>query len=248
MTGISAVLSIGGTWSPLKLSGLIGWYKGDKGVYNDAGITLATNGQTVQQWNDQSGNGNNLSQSAAGQRPTFNTNVLNGLPGLTFSSGAATHLSSATIALGGTAASAFCVIKGSTPTNFARVFNFIGNGESDDFGNAGSCVFIYFPASTTPSAFRHAVQLSNGTVIDQTFNQIGSIFDGAHNTLYIGGTAQAPVVQTDTFDATGVFTVGALANTNGLDGVVTEIVLTNSAMGMSDIVNLNNYLLTKYGV
>ncbi|HMW26649.1 MAG TPA: hypothetical protein PKC51_08420, partial [Ferruginibacter sp.] len=36
--------------------GNILWLKADAGAYSDAGITPAVNGQTVQQWNDQSGN------------------------------------------------------------------------------------------------------------------------------------------------------------------------------------------------
>jgi hypothetical protein len=65
------------------------WIKADAGVYVDAGVTLATNGQTVEQWNDQSGNGNNATQATSGNRPTYNTNKYNGLPAITF---AATNL------------------------------------------------------------------------------------------------------------------------------------------------------------
>ncbi|HAO46726.1 MAG TPA: LamG domain-containing protein [Ferruginibacter sp.] len=67
-------------------SGNILWLKADAGVYNNAGTTLAANGQTVQQWNDQSGNNNHASQATAALKPTFVTNVLNGLPVVRFSS------------------------------------------------------------------------------------------------------------------------------------------------------------------
>lgn len=63
----------------------LGWWEADLGAYNDAGVTLATNGQTVRQWNDQSGNfGDNLAQATAGARPTYVTNVVNGHPALVF--------------------------------------------------------------------------------------------------------------------------------------------------------------------
>jgi hypothetical protein len=45
--------------------------KANVAVYNDTGVTIATNGQTVQQWNDQSGNGNNFAQATAIYRPVF---------------------------------------------------------------------------------------------------------------------------------------------------------------------------------
>jgi hypothetical protein len=69
-------------FTPANISGLSLWVKSDAGVYTDAGVTLATNGQTVRQWNDQSGNGNHLSQATSSQRPTYVTNVVNGMPEL----------------------------------------------------------------------------------------------------------------------------------------------------------------------
>lgn len=62
------------------------WLKSDTGVYSDAGTTSCTNGDTVYQWNDQSGNGNHCVQTTSGDRPTYNTNKVNGLPAVTFSS------------------------------------------------------------------------------------------------------------------------------------------------------------------
>lgn len=61
------------------------WLKADAGVFTDAGITPATNGQTVQQWNDQSGNNKHATQGTAANRPTLVTNALNGKPLLRFS-------------------------------------------------------------------------------------------------------------------------------------------------------------------
>ena len=60
------------------------WFKADAGVYSDAGTTPATNGQTVEQWNDQSGRGNNAAQAISGARPVYAAGVLCGLPGILF--------------------------------------------------------------------------------------------------------------------------------------------------------------------
>lgn len=51
----------------------IALYAADRGVYSDAGTTLAVNSDPVRQWNDQSGNGYHLSQATLGLRPTLNT-------------------------------------------------------------------------------------------------------------------------------------------------------------------------------
>jgi hypothetical protein len=71
-------------FSPTQIPGLQLWLKADAGAYHDAGVTLATNGQTVQQWNDQSGNVNNASQSTGTNRPTFVAPAKNGKPGVLF--------------------------------------------------------------------------------------------------------------------------------------------------------------------
>jgi lysophospholipase L1-like esterase len=80
------------SFSPLSLSPLA-YYKADIGVYNDAGITLATDGQTVQQWNDQSGNGWNLTQGTAGSRPTYNAPINGGIGSILFANKILSNLS-----------------------------------------------------------------------------------------------------------------------------------------------------------
>lgn len=59
------------------------WLDATSGVYTDAGTTLATNNQTVQQWNGKAGSVN-ASQSTGASRPTYFTSVLNSKPGIFF--------------------------------------------------------------------------------------------------------------------------------------------------------------------
>lgn len=67
----------GGGSSPIQpntLTNLWTWHKRGTGMYSDAGTTLqTTNGGTIQQWNDQSGNGKHLSQGTSAARPTLDT-------------------------------------------------------------------------------------------------------------------------------------------------------------------------------
>lgn len=60
------------------------WYKADSGVYIDNGSTLANNGESVQQWNDISGNGFHFRQTNASQKPTLSVSALNGKPSISF--------------------------------------------------------------------------------------------------------------------------------------------------------------------
>ena len=60
------------------------WLKADKGTFSNAGTTASTAGGTVQQWNDQSGNNKHAIQLTAGLKPTWQTNIFNGLPAIRF--------------------------------------------------------------------------------------------------------------------------------------------------------------------
>lgn len=60
------------------------WYSADVGVYSDAGTTPATDGGTVRQWNDRSGNGHHLSQGTSGDRPVYAAGVRGALGSLVF--------------------------------------------------------------------------------------------------------------------------------------------------------------------
>lgn len=75
--GGPALANCGGT------QGLIHWYKADAGAYTDSGVTLATTGQSVQQWNDQVGTAH-LTQPTAVSRPVFTAGSKNGLPAIVF--------------------------------------------------------------------------------------------------------------------------------------------------------------------
>jgi hypothetical protein len=55
------------------ISNCIGWYRAGAGVFSDAGATPANSGDSVYQWNDQSGSANHLTQTDASSRPVYNT-------------------------------------------------------------------------------------------------------------------------------------------------------------------------------
>jgi hypothetical protein len=61
---------------PLPLTGQLVWYAANTESYSD--------GDAVGTLNDRSGNGRNATQATAGYKPTFKTNILNGLPGILF--------------------------------------------------------------------------------------------------------------------------------------------------------------------
>lgn len=60
------------------------WLKADSGTYTDAGITPATNGELIRQWNDASGNNRHAIQTTSGNKPLFETSADNGMPAIKF--------------------------------------------------------------------------------------------------------------------------------------------------------------------
>lgn len=248
-SGALYVPAAGGGFSPPSQSGLIGWYKADAGVFSDLGSTAAINGDPVQQWNDQSGTANHLINSAGSStRPTFNTGRLNGLPGLAFAQANSQIIQTAAGAsLGGTTLSVFMVIKASTPVANARVFEFKATADANDFSNATSVIAFYYPSTTSLKSFR-AADKSAGTVVNNTAMQIGTIFDGTNDTLYVSGTGQTAVGSTGSFGATGVWGVTCISGgTEFFTGDVYEIIMYN-ADATANAANINTYLLGRWGV
>jgi hypothetical protein len=72
---------------PSDISGLILWLDSSDSstLWQDTGATIPTaNGDPVGRWDDKSVNGNNYTQSTSSDRPTLDTSLINGNPGLSF--------------------------------------------------------------------------------------------------------------------------------------------------------------------
>lgn len=213
----------------------------------DTSSPITANGQSIGRASDKSGNGNHFTSI---NKPTFTTGVQNGLSGATFTNASQQTMFSSTIAMAGVASTMFVVVKGTTPVANARLGDFLANGQVDDFNNTGSAVFIYYPATTTVTAFRNGSGLSTSAITDNAFHQVGSIYDGANNTVYVDGTAAAPVANGDTFAATGVFTIAGRPNSgvDTLDGVIAEIVFFRYALNATQRALLRTYFTAKWNV
>jgi hypothetical protein len=226
-----------GAWTPASLgANLLGWWKAD------AGVTPGTNGSATTQWDDQSGNANHLTPATTG--PTYTTGVLNSLPGLVWVTPFSMSMTKSSFPLGtGAAASMFCVMKLNAATSNPRTAAYVVTG-SDTSATAG--IFIFHTSGTNASAFKNGGTKSTGTIPNSTFMQLGSIFDGANSTVYINGTGQTPVAETNTFAATGVFGINPGFAT--YDATVCEMFVTNSALSGTDRTNTAAYFLAKWGV
>lgn len=244
ISGISSVPTPApSNWTPAQLSGLKAWYKADAGVYNDAGITPATNGQTVQQWNDQSGNGLNILQASTSSRPTFLSTGMNGHQTLQFSAATVSSLVNSAFPLGsGNIASVFIVVNVSvsTPT-FARIISYGTAATQRDFLGAGSPITDLFTFDGSASA--------HNTIATAANLRVGTIWDGANMTVYVNNSGGTPAGYATSFTDNQQMSVGcAVSGANPFDGNISEVVITLSAIGAADRNSLDSYFTSKYGI
>jgi hypothetical protein len=242
------------SWTPASLgSALIAWYKADAGVYKDAGTTLAANNETVQQWNDQSGNGYHLKQATSLLRGTYKTATLNSLPVIDFdgsTSGNWLQTTSQPVTLGVTTVSVFMVRKITSANGLtsSRVVGISTPGSADLSNDTFIAEYCPGTSITAPTTYNNGNK-SNGTVSSGTWNQLGTIFDGSNNIMYIANTAQSAVAATNTFGASvdiEVFADG-LGSSNP-SGQLAELIFTNTAMSLSDRNSLATYFTNRWGV
>jgi hypothetical protein len=241
----------GGGFSPLSFGAdLVAWYKADAGAYVDAGITLATNGQDVQQWNDQSGNGNHVSQANGTFRPTYLSAGLNGRPTLDFIA-ANDVLISATDALdvGGTALSTFTVATLDVgAAAHARLLSFLGSGDANDFGFATSACLIIENDQTQAIATHRQGYLGITSITYGTVYALGSIYDGVNATVYVNNSGSSPAASSGTFASTGTLRIGQGSGGEAWDGFCSEVVIVKKALSSDERNALHAYLAARWGL
>lgn len=240
-------------------TGNVLWLKADAGVFTDAGITPATNGQNVQQWNDQSGNTNHAAQASSVLRPVFVTNVLNGLPALHFNG---SMLSTPNIDFSATdKADMFvvyqspnpnpnwqCVVEQSADYNLIPGFNLFDNPQS--VGYAGMWT------GTSGGAFNgysYPVQADVFKVVNASFDK--SQTGGQESFLRVNSKAITLQNGYQTGNGTGFYSnlpifIGMRDNgpVYPLKGDIAEIIVYNRLLTAPEKAQVESYLQNKYNI
>jgi hypothetical protein len=244
-----------GPFLPASLPNLRAWYRADAGVYSDAGSTLATNGQTVQQWNDQSGNGHHLKQSGSTNRPVYGTASFNLRPGLTFDGDDVFYTNTAFFAMGSTTtASGFMVLNpaaGSVLND--RYLCYFGNGGVSDWGVEASAIFFMADGAGGVGGFRASSNRDFAAVSSGTNYRWGSIYDGSNHTFYVNNSSDgSPVASTGTLTSPGTLAVmgGESVGNTAVSpaAVVAEIVVTASALNSVARQDLDDYFVARWNL
>ena len=244
-------------------SGLALWLRADLEVYSDAGSTLATDGQDVQQWNDQSSPSNNASEGDGGGgspvEPVFNTNEINYNPALLITDQNTTNnsfMETSTNSVSGdmTLISVFNTAQnqGST-TNFSDAPALIGANSSgtDDYGLGLSQGQLHFNAANNSSLnARSSGTYNDGEPYIATATRVQAASGAIH--LY----ANSASVATGTSDNTTLsgpssFAIGNHSTyTNGgqFQGDIAEAIVFSKVLSANERTRVESYLALKYGI
>jgi hypothetical protein len=246
---IRAVATRSSAFVPTDIVGCLLWLRADLGI--------TFNGAAVSGWADQSGNGNNASQSTVASQPTFSQTAMNGLPAIQ-GGGAVTPLFMTTPAftIGSNATIAVAAQPTTTPqTGFARLveqrndtayylgvnsagayYKFIVNDNTSPYGTAEGS-----------AGLGGAVATAN-TIVTGTYASATTT-----GTLYVNGKSIAS--DSTNFPAPGA---GAIALTimqryttppsQPWLGYLGEIVIYNRALSPGELTRLHRYLGARYNV
>lgn len=231
------------------------WLRADEGVYNDAGTTLATSGQTVRQWNTTGGiSAANPGQANAANRPTYQTNISNSNPVVRFNT--STYLDFGILGVSNT-----------SDLSFTMVFrpNVTAGGTISD--NAGRYMMDR-TISTTPQLSLKL--LSTGKIGFQTRADAGAINGPSTTTNVSSTTMQIVDFYRDYGVRFGIFYNGAQEGTlaeslgtltfpiprlgatwpggGGLDGDMSEFIFYTRDITSAERNRIDTYLAIKYGI
>lgn len=222
---------------------LVAWWKADAGVFKDAGTTPAANNDTVQQWNDQSGHGNNLTQGTAGSRPTYKTAII-GSQAVVRCDGAASLMTGP------------AVFPTSTPWTLVVVAvqraTSSGNMVSGTSGHA-----FYFNNTTTPNVF------VGGTIELVSTTSVATGVTGVHILEDVVRTnSHAAQTESSNLYTLGNYNTGQQDNNSNSDanlqlcafnsanfnnGDIAEAFIANKILKQSDYNNIISYENGRYG-
>ena len=224
-------------FTPKSLSGLQLWLD----AADKSSITFSS-GTTVSAWLDKSGNGNN---GTANTGITWNVNGFgNGLPAMTFTS---TQWFLGNISITGNQFTAFCVFNmNSASTTYVRVLSLGVSGTNDYDNNAYICIVRL--GGTVFSNYRNNTYPAINIALD-TNELTTSWVDGTTSYISQYGGTPATTGSSGNFGVSS-YAIGVSNNTSDSPfyGFISEIIVYNTALTLSQRQQVEGYLAWKWGV
>lgn len=228
-----------GSFSPSSIAGLVIWVKADSMVFVDAGLTLATNGETVQQWSNQDPEGAHFEQGVELSRPLFVTNEQNGKPAVQFD-GSGDFLGASIAA--DSSKTMFFAMKGLSATGTSQRFLSFGTGNTAGIYDQ-SGVWAYYANQASG-----AVGIG-GTDTDSTIINLRLSSASALETI-LNGVSTGTFDPHDSISSATVFTLGA-GTSAGLfpkDCDFFEVLIYDTVLSDANVNAVNTYLGTRWGI
>lgn len=227
----------GGSFDPLTLTPFL-YFDPRQGTYVDAGSTLATNGQTVQQWNDQSGNGRNASEANASKRPTLATSGSDAELQYDTSDDI---LSTASQTFAGSGATLCAWIKPSSidPSTISNVLGFEAGGINLcqirlDSSSMKPNFNIYLGGQVSPIG---ATGLTSGA-----WSFLAGVYNGSTAQVYVNNVSQASAAASGSFNITGAIGVGhSTSFGRRFRGSMGRMYMFNYALNSTQLTDLYNF-------
>lgn len=217
---------------PSDLDNLILWLRADT-------ITGLNDGDAVATWQDDSGQGNDVTQGVAANRPTYQTNERNGLPIVRFD-GINDVL---TVTLGGEIAVPNTVIlvarhiSGAIPAN-----EFMVGCKNPAF----AITTTIFADSAGPAALSGFSGITVRTIaLDAAYHYSDWVVDGLSSIVRVDG-----VDFSSDLGALSILDIGIGANpsaSNFADVDIAEVILYSDGKTPVDLDNLDSYIVSKWG-
>lgn len=229
-----------GGFNPATYGTVLVWLKADSLSLSD--------GDPVSTWSDSSGNGNDATSSSTA-RPTYKTNILNGLPILRFD-GSNDYIQGSSV-ISSTTLTAFVVGSHNVGSaGFPRLVSF-GKPGTNDYDSPSRAIAFYSINNGTVYAYRDSLTRSYGSFGNGTYHQATCVYDGTNNTVYVDGpSAAGAIASSGTFDIT-IYSIGANtvpASSDFLDGDIAEVIIYSDALSTGNRQSVEDYLGTKYGI
>jgi Secretion system C-terminal sorting domain len=231
------------------------WLKGDGGAYTDAGITQATNGQPIRQWNDASGNNRHATQATLVNRPLFETTSDNGMPGLEFTGN--TFIDGPALGIAGTSSYTYIMAFRDTSTGLGAMTDDVGHFILDRTSATNELVSLK-PITGNRYGYQkrnNAAGGLGGPLTTTAINTNGKIIEMRRNYNVNYQLFYNNNLETTLADADGATTppnprIGRHASVanNGLRGFINEFIIYNFALNTAQTIIVNNYLSAKYGL
>ena len=250
------VPSTASAWTPKKLQNLIGWYKGDNGLFT---VNDPTHGVWyVTAWSDNSLYGHTLYNGGENEsRPV--TDSLNGIQVVQVSTNSDVEglvSNSFRLIFNPNKMSMFAVVLANGSPSSSRIASWMADIDyvnASDYYTPTSMIGIQFQNSTTISAYH------NNAVATQSYAaggwiRVGSIYDGTNPTTgftaYVNGVGGTPVAPgSGTLGSPGcIVATKTSAWANAMPGKIAELVVVNDVLSPTDIAALDAYFTAKWGI